>query len=128
MVGTLPLMALMLFAESMDTALLLAGLSILVDSIWLGAGAAVVQELTLPRMRAVVSALYLLFLAGIGNGLGPYTVGLVSDRSGDLQLAFLSCIAVAGVLGSFLLLAASRHIVAEQGSLIERARAAGEPV
>ena len=55
---------------------------------WIGAGASTVQDLVLPRMRAVASAFYLLVLTFVGLALGPYTVGQLSDLpSGDLALA-----------------------------------------
>jgi MFS family permease len=93
---------------------------------WIGAGASTVQDLVLPRMRATASAFYLLIVTFVGLALGPYTVGLLSDRLGDLPSAMRWALcANAGALA--LLLLAMRHLGADEASLRERARAAGEP-
>lgn len=96
------------------------------SSMWIGAGASTVQDLVLPRMRATASAFYLLIVTFVGLALGPYTVGLLSDRLGDLPSAMRWALcANAGALA--LLLLAMRHLGADEASLRERARAAGEP-
>ena len=46
---------------------------------WLGTGNAIIQGLAKPRMRATAGALNVLFNSGIGYGLGPFTVGALSD-------------------------------------------------
>ncbi len=104
------------------------------SSCWIGAAASTVNDLVMPRMRAVASAFYVL-MATVGLAIGPYGVGQVSDvltASGmaageSLRLSLLlslSFLAVPGVLLVLLL----RHLVPAEASRIERARAAGEPI
>jgi MFS family permease len=93
---------------------------------WIGPGAATVQDLVLPRMRAVASASYLLVLTFIGLALGPYTVGRLSVAFDSLRAGMILSLAV-NLLAVFFLLLAARHMAADEGSKLERARAAGEP-
>jgi MFS family permease len=99
-------------------------LSVLV-SMWIGAGASTVQDLVLPRMRAVASAFYILFITFIGLALGPYTIGWLSDATGDLATAMRLALASNLVASAFLLLA-MRHLARDEATLRERAKAAGE--
>ncbi len=102
----------------------------------LGAAAATTQDLVLPRMRGTATAVFFLATTLIGLGFGPYLVGQIADLAGvmvdgklqsDLRTGLLSLIAVAPIaLG--LLLYAYRSIPAAEATLIERARAAGEPI
>jgi MFS family permease len=94
---------------------------------WLGIGASTVQDLVLPRMRAVASAFYILLLTFIGLALGPYAIGALSDKLGDLTTAMRLALfsnAVSALLLAFCL----RHLARDEASLLERARAAGEPI
>ncbi len=99
----------------------------IVASMWIGAGASTVQDLVLPRMRAVASAFYLLVITFVGLALGPYTIGLLSDVLGDLRLAMRWSLVVNGI-ACVLLLLAIRPVAADEASLRDRARAAGEPL
>jgi MFS family permease len=99
-------------------------ISILV-AMWIGAGASTVQDLVLPRMRAVASAFYILFITFIGLALGPYTIGRLSDLTGDLGQAMRIALVVNGAACGFLLLA-MRHLARDEATLLERAKAAGE--
>jgi MFS family permease len=94
---------------------------------WIGVGASTVQDLVLPRMRAVASAFYLLVITFIGLALGPYSIGQLSDALGDLGLAMRWALSV-NVLALLLLLLCMRHLAHDQATVIERARAAGEVV
>jgi MFS family permease len=102
----------------------------------LGAAAATTQDLVLPRMRGTATAVFFLATTLIGLGFGPYMVGQIADLTGtmvdgkpvgDLRTGLLSLIAVAPVAIG-LLLYAYRSVPAAEASLIDRARAAGEPV
>jgi MFS family permease len=93
---------------------------------WIGVGAATVQDLVLPRMRATASAFYLLVITFVGLALGPYSIGLVSDRLGDLRLAMLAALAANGVALVLVLLSA-RTLERDEATRRARARAAGEP-
>jgi hypothetical protein len=95
-------------------------------SMWIGIGASTVQDLVLPRMRAVASAFYIMALTFIGLALGPYTIGQLSDGLGDLPQAMRLALLANGVAGVLILLA-MRHLKRDEATLRERARAAGEP-
>ena len=102
---------------------------------WIGAAASTVNDLVMPRMRALASAYYILMITFIGLALGPYLIGQVSDiyinqglTDGDaLRLAMLwSCIML-GVSMIFLV-GALKYLAVEEGNRLERAKALGEPV
>ena len=94
----------------------------------LGAAAASSQALVLPRMRGLATATFFLATTLIGLGLGPFMAGYVSATNGDdLGLGVLSTF-VAVPIGLVLLLLAIRLVPAAAGSVVERARAAGENV
>ncbi|HTY16146.1 MAG TPA: MFS transporter [Myxococcota bacterium] len=95
-------------------------------SMWIGVGAATVQDLVLPRMRATASAAYLLVNAFIGLAMGPYTIGHLSDTLGLRTALLLALLANAGAL--LCLVLAARTLAADEKSLRDRAHAAGEPI
>jgi MFS family permease len=125
----------LLHTESLVLAYVLNFVFALVSPLWLGAGASAVNELVLPRLRALASAFYILLITFIGLALGPYTMGLLSDtfaRGGsDPGLALRDAMSLG--LGMFALSAAAlglaaRFLPGEEASRLERARAVGEPV
>jgi len=85
-------------------------------------------DLVLPRMRGMVTSFYILSMTILGLGLGPYAVGLISDRNGgDLGAAILSLFWLSppiALLTAILVLRFPR----DQALLVERTRAAGEPI
>ena len=102
----------------------------------LGAAAATTQDLVLPRMRGTATAAFFLGTTLVGLSFGPYMVGQISDLAGtmvdgklvgDLRVGILSLIAVAPVALA-LLIAAYRMLPTAERTIVERARAAGEPV
>jgi MFS family permease len=99
---------------------------LLLTPMWIGAGASTVQDLLLPRMRALASAAYLLVVNFVGLGLGPWTVGRLSDALGDLPAAMRWAL-LANAGAALCLALALRHLARDERSLRERARAAGEP-
>jgi MFS family permease len=132
---SLPSGLLMLSTDSLALAYVLNFVFALVSPLWLGAGATAVNELVLPRLRALASAFYLLLITFIGLALGPYTMGRLSDffaqggadTGAALRLAMslglgMLCVAIGA------LWLASRFLPAEEASRLERARAAGERV
>jgi MFS family permease len=94
---------------------------------WIGIGASTIQDLVLPRMRALASAFYLLLLTFIGLALGPYTIGALSDQLGDLAMAMRIALLV-NLFAAGLLLLLRGTLVRDEETLLERARAAGEPL
>ena len=94
----------------------------------LGAAAASSQALVLPRMRGLATATFFLATTLIGLGLGPFMAGYVSATNGDdLSLGVLSTL-IAAPFGLVLLIAALKLVPQAAASVVERARAAGEPV
>jgi MFS family permease len=93
--------------------------------LWIGPAASTVQDLVLPRMRAIASAGYLLVITFIGLALGPYTIGRLSVATGDLRTALLLGL-LANLAAAAFLLAASRHLPGDEQTRLARARAAGE--
>ena len=94
----------------------------------LGAAAASSQALVLPRMRGVATATFFLATTLVGLGIGPFMAGYVSaTNDDDLALGMLSTLAVVPA-GLVLLGAAIRLVPRAAQTVLERARAAGEPV
>ena len=97
-------------------------------TMWLPSIYATLMELVLPRMRGMVTSFYILSITIIGQGLGPYAVGLMSDRNGgDLASAILSLYWVAFPIVVLCAVAIWRYRI-DEPHVLARARAAGEPV
>jgi MFS family permease len=97
-------------------------------TMWLPSIYASLMELVLPRMRGMVTSFYILSITIIGQGTGPYIVGLVADRNGgDLASAILTLYWVAIPILVLAGLSIWRYRVDEPLVLV-RARAAGEPI
>ena len=93
----------------------------------LGPAGATTQDLVLPRMRGTATATFFIATTLVGLALGPYMTGFVSRATGDLRTGVLTLLVVAPVSLACLLFAWRRLPMAEV-TLVERARAAGEPV
>ena len=122
-----PFLVWMLLTENTTVAYLLNAPLGVLSSMWLGPGASTLQDLVLPRMRAIASAAYLLVVTFIGLALGPYTVGRLSVALGNLRTAML-VVLVPNALAVLLLFLASRHVVHDEATRVERALEAGETV
>jgi MFS family permease len=96
------------------------------SAIWIGVGASTLQDLVLPRMRAVASAFYLLVITFVGLALGPYCVGALSDATGDLAASMRWSLA-ANLLAAVFVWLAMRTLAHDERMLRARARDAGEP-
>ncbi len=60
-------------------------------TLWLPPVYSLLYDLVLPRMRGVASSTYIIVSTLLGLGMGPYFVGIVSDRlHGDLGRAIIS--------------------------------------
>jgi len=95
---------------------------------WMPPLYALMYGLVLPRMRGMTASTYLIISTIFGLGMGPYLVGMVSDATGgNLRVAILSVSSVAVPIVILLLTLATR-IRKDEGLMIARARAAGEPV
>jgi MFS family permease len=125
--GALPFAAVLFTTDSLALAYVLSFPLTLLSSLWIGPAASTVQDLVLPRMRGSASAAYLLVITFIGLAMGPYAIGRVSVALGDLRAALLLSLA-ANVIAALLLLAAAPRLAADERTVRDRARAAGEPV
>jgi MFS family permease len=92
----------------------------------LGAAAATTQDLVLPRMRGTATATFFIATTLVGLALGPYMAGYVSYLTESLRTGILSLLIVAPV-SILLLLYAYKTLPKATATVIERARAAGEP-
>ena len=89
---------------------------------------AVLFEQVLPRMRGITSSAYVIAYTIFGLGIGPYTVGMISDANGgNLAAAILGINWVAPVIVLMLVMLA-RRVKRDEEALVGRARRGGEPV
>ncbi len=130
MIGSIAPIIPILIAYSTESAALFYAMlfvAIVFGSSALGPAAASIQDLVLPRMRGTATATFFIATTLVGLALGPYMAGLVSAVSGSLRIGVLSLLAVTPI-GITLLIAAYRTLPAAAASVVERARAAGEPI
>ncbi len=78
-VATVPLLVSFLLAPNLNSAIAFLVPAAFFNTMWLGTGNAIIQGLAKPRMRATAGALNVLLNSGVGYGLGPFTVGALSD-------------------------------------------------
>ena len=63
----------------------------LILTAWMPPLYSLLYDLVLPRMRGITSSTYIIVSTLLGLGMGPYFVGIVSDRNGgDLAQAIIS--------------------------------------
>jgi MFS family permease len=100
----------------------------LILTMWLPPVYTLILGLVLPRMRGIVFSTYLIIMTLLGQGLGPYVVGIVSDRNGgDLARAIMSINLVAPVI-VLLLVIVMRRYRTDEASVLDRARRGGEEI
>ena len=100
----------------------------LVLTLWLPPVYTLILGLVLPRMRGIIFSTYLIIMTLLGQGLGPYVVGIVSDRNGgDLARAIISINWVAPVIVLLLVIVLLRYRK-DEDSVLHRARRGGEEV
>lgn len=100
----------------------------LILTLWLPPIYSLMYDLVLPRMRGITSSVYIIVSTLLGLGMGPYFVGIVSDRTGgDLGVAIMS-INFNGPIIVLLLLIVLTRINRDEASMLSRARAGGESV
>ena len=123
----------LLHAPTVELAYLCNFAFTIVSPLWVGPAATTVNELVLPRMRAIASAFYLLIVTFIGLALGPYAVGKVSDvfaaggaESGEALRSAMQLGLVPFALSALLFALAWSRVGAAEATKLERARAVGE--
>lgn len=122
-----PLMAAMCLVPDFATFRLLAPLSTLFGAMWAGSAVTLMQDQVLPRMRGTVSAGYLLSANMIGLGLGPYFTGKLAEATGSLVVALLVTLIVVPIT-LLVFGAVAWTISGREADMVDRARAAGEPI
>ena len=128
-----PIAVALLYSPTVGVAYLLNFAFSIVSPLWVGPGAATINELVLPRMRAIASAFYLLLVTFLGLALGPYTMGKLSDAFAGagadpaeaLRNAMLFGLVPLALAGLLFALAWNRVGDAE-ATKVARARAVGE--
>jgi MFS family permease len=125
--ATAPLIWLQFSTTNITLFYIAAFLNSITGSMWVGIAAATSQDLVLPRMRGAATATYFLGTTIIGLGLGPFTVGMLSEYFGDLGTANMAILAVLPISATLLALV-YRQLPAAEASRIDRARAAGENI
>jgi hypothetical protein len=98
---------------------------VVVGTMWIGAGAATIQELVLPRMRGTATITYFLASTLLGSALGPYLIGKVSTAHGSLAYGVLAGLTAVPIAVAALA-AACTVVPRAAATKIERAMAAGE--
>jgi MFS transporter, Spinster family, sphingosine-1-phosphate transporter len=100
----------------------------LILTLWLPPLYSLMFDLVLPRMRGIASSTYIIVSTLLGLGMGPYFVGIISDRNGgNLGQAIISINVVVPLIVLILVIVLMR-INRDESSMIARARAGGEPV
>lgn len=133
MIASLPFIYITLTTPNLTTAYVCNFFFSILSPMWIGPMATTVNDLMLPRMRAMASAFYLLMITFIGLALGPFMIGQISDIYGKsgassaeaLQMGMLlgCCISIVSIV---LLFIASKTITRDLDTRLERARDAGE--
>ncbi|MEO6387514.1 MAG: MFS transporter [Croceibacterium sp.] len=127
--GVSPIISFWLYASAdVMTFYLRFSLYSIILTLWLPPVYSLYYDLVLPRMRGITSSIYIIVSTLLGLGMGPYFVGIVSDRNGgDLAQAITSLNVVGPVMVVILLFVLTR-INRDESTVIERARAGGELV
>jgi len=99
----------------------------LILTLWLPPLYSLLYDIVLPRMRGMTSSLFIIITTLLGLGMGPYFVGIVSDKTGDLGQAIMSINVVVPALVVILFVILLR-INRDEGQVLDRARAGGEAV
>ena len=123
-----------LTTENVITAYVCSFFFSMFSPMWTGPGATTLNDLLLPRMRALSSAFYILMITFIGLALGPYLIGYVSDgiassgaASGEaLRQAMVYALGMLSIASLFII-AAFKFLPNDEATRMDRARAAGEP-
>jgi MFS family permease len=110
------------FAEDLKVVFILWGVAAVCHYAYLGAQYNIGQGVVSHRSRATAIAILLILVSLIGNGLGPYFVGFMSDLFMNLQLANSD---FPGQLSPAMCLAKDSGITEAQRSVCEQANSTG---
>ena len=134
-IATVPLLLLLLYAQSLTAAFWLNFLLTIASSCGGGVPPSTAADLVMPRMRAVAGAYYILMNTFIGLALGPYAMGKLSDlfqtggmTSADALRTAIAVSMLTLIAALVFMVLAYRHLPRDEASRIDRARAMGEPL
>jgi MFS family permease len=127
MVTPWPLVHWVYGADSLAEFYLLFPVLSLCTTMWMPGVVSTCQDLVLPRMRGATAATYNLSVTMVGLGLGPFLVGLISDRTGSLKTGVLSIYWLSPLIWACMAVALITLPKAE-ATRLDRARAAGEAI
>jgi MFS family permease len=132
-VVTVPVALAVLTAENLVVAYVWNFVLAVVSPLWVGPAATTVNDLVLPRMRALASAFYIMRVTFVGLAMGPYWMGQTSDWLVDTGSGTGDALRQGMMLGLaplfvtvVCLLLALRTIEHDEHTRIDRAREAGE--
>ncbi len=125
----------LLMTDNLIAAYIFNFLFSLTSPMWVGPAASTINDLVMPRMRAIASAFYIMMITFIGLALGPYTMGQISDGLTAQGLGSAEAL-TSGMLWGLLaylvalvtLILAALNIEKDQTSRIQRAEQLGETV
>jgi len=133
--GTIPMVLMMIYTESLVTAFWLNFFYHIPSALWAGIPPSTASDLVMPRMRAVAGAYYILVNTFIGLALGPYFIGKLSDLFSSQGMPEAEALRTAMGCSMFIfvitigcLIIAMRHLPSDEATRLDRARALGEPV
>ena len=122
-----------LYTENILVAYLCSFVFSILSPAWIGSGTSTINDLVMPRMRAVASAYYVLMNTFLGLALGPYLIGQVSDAyidggaaSGDALRSAMTWGLAAFTVSTLFLVLATRYLPDDESSRLARAQALGE--
>ena len=125
----------LVLADNLTVAYIFNFLFALTSPMWIGPAASTINDLVMPRMRAIASAFYIMMITFIGLALGPYTIGQISDAltaqgssSADALTSGMLWAIGAYAVALILLIFGAMNIEADESSRLDRAKALGEPV
>ena len=125
----------MLAVENVSTAYLCSFIFFLTIPLGQAPIVSTINDLMIPRTRAIGTAMNIMISTFMGFALGPYVVGLTSDafiasgvESGESLRQGLLAVLTMQVIGIFFLLLTIKHIVPDEDSRLDRARELGERI
>ncbi len=125
----------LLLTDSLTAAYVFNFLFSLTSPMWVGPAASTINDLVMPRMRAIASAFYIMMITFIGLALGPYTIGEISDllaasgtSSADALTRGMMWGLSAYIVAAAALILATFSVEKDEATRLERAKSLGEEI
>lgn len=127
--GVTPFIAIWVYSATEATSFYLRfSLYSLILTMWMPPLYSAMMDLVLPRMRGITFSTYTIISTILGLGIGPYLVGMVSDSNGGKLGPAILSVNYGAPLIILLLGIVMLRVKRDEASIIDRARAAGEPI